>query len=145
MSDEALAAVLEECERVNGDAPITVFEIETAAAFLLFSRQAADVTLLEVGLGGRLDATNVIDKPLACAIAPISMDHLDFLGDSIEKIAAEKASDPEAGRPGGGRAAIRRGAAGDRAGGQAGARAVPRRRPALERAWRARPSGLSGR
>jgi dihydrofolate synthase / folylpolyglutamate synthase len=92
VSDEALAAVLEECERVNGNAPITVFEIETAAAFLLFSRQAADVTLLEVGLGGRLDATNVIDKPLACAIAPISMDHLEFLGDSIEKIAAEKAA-----------------------------------------------------
>ena len=92
VSDEALAAVLEECERVNGNAPITVFEIETAAAFLLFSRQAADMTLLEVGLGGRLDATNVIDKPLACAIAPISMDHLEFLGDSIEKIAAEKAA-----------------------------------------------------
>jgi dihydrofolate synthase/folylpolyglutamate synthase len=92
VSDEALAAVLAECERVNGNVPITVFEIETAAAFLLFSRQAADVTLLEVGLGGRLDATNVIERPLACAIAPISMDHLEFLGDSIEKIAAEKAA-----------------------------------------------------
>jgi dihydrofolate synthase / folylpolyglutamate synthase len=92
VSDEALAGVLEECERANGSAPITVFEIETAAAFLLFSRHPADVTLLEVGLGGRLDATNVIEKPLACAITPISMDHLDFLGDSIEKIAAEKAA-----------------------------------------------------
>jgi dihydrofolate synthase/folylpolyglutamate synthase len=92
VSDEALAAVLEECERVNGNVPITVFEIETVAAFLLFSRQVADVTLLEVGLGGRLDATNVIERPLACAIAPISMDHLEFLGDSIEKIAAEKAA-----------------------------------------------------
>jgi dihydrofolate synthase/folylpolyglutamate synthase len=92
VSDEALAGVLEECERANGSAPITVFEIETAAAFLLFSRHPADVTLLEVGLGGRLDATNVIEKPLACAITPISMDHLEFLGDSIEKIAAEKAA-----------------------------------------------------
>jgi dihydrofolate synthase/folylpolyglutamate synthase len=92
VSDEALAAVLEECEHVNGGEPITVFEIETAAAFLLFSRHPADVTLLEVGLGGRLDATNVIERPLACAITPISMDHLDFLGDSIEKIAAEKAA-----------------------------------------------------
>jgi dihydrofolate synthase/folylpolyglutamate synthase len=92
VSDEALAAALEECERANGGEPITVFEIETAAAFLLFSRHPADVTLLEVGLGGRLDATNVIEAPLACAITPVSMDHLDFLGDSIEKIAAEKAA-----------------------------------------------------
>jgi dihydrofolate synthase/folylpolyglutamate synthase len=92
VSDEALAAVLEECERANGAEPITVFEIETAAAFLLFSRHPADVTLLEVGLGGRLDATNVIDKPLACAITPVSMDHLEFLGDTIEKITAEKAA-----------------------------------------------------
>ena len=90
VSDEMLAEVLQECERSNGDEPITVFEIETAAAFLLFSRNPADVTLLEVGLGGRLDATNVIYKPLACAITPISMDHLDFLGDTIEKIAGEK-------------------------------------------------------
>jgi dihydrofolate synthase/folylpolyglutamate synthase len=92
VGDEALATTLEECERANGGEPITVFEIETAAAFLLFSRNRADVTLLEVGLGGRLDATNVIETPLACAIAPVSMDHLDFLGDSIEKIAAEKAA-----------------------------------------------------
>ena len=92
VSDEALAAVLEECERANGAEPITVFEIETAAAFLLFSRNPADVTLLEVGLGGRLDATNVIETPLACAITPVSMDHLEFLGDTIEKIAAEKAA-----------------------------------------------------
>ena len=62
VSDEALAAALEECERANGGAPITVFEIETAAAFLLFSRHPADVLLLEVGLGGRLDATNVIEQ-----------------------------------------------------------------------------------
>jgi dihydrofolate synthase / folylpolyglutamate synthase len=92
VGDEALAAVLEECERANGAAPITVFEIETAAAFLLFSRQPADVLLLEVGLGGRLDATNVVDKPLACAITAVSMDHLEFLGDTLEKIAGEKAA-----------------------------------------------------
>ena len=92
VSDAALASVLEECERANGHEPITVFEIETAAAFLLFSRVPADVTLLEVGLGGRLDATNVIEKPLACAITPVSMDHPEFLGDSIEKVTAEKAA-----------------------------------------------------
>jgi dihydrofolate synthase/folylpolyglutamate synthase len=92
VGDEALAGVLEECERANGPEPITVFEIETAAAFLLFSRNPADVTLLEVGLGGRLDATNVIETPIACAITPVSMDHLEFLGDTIEKIAGEKAA-----------------------------------------------------
>jgi dihydrofolate synthase/folylpolyglutamate synthase len=92
VSDEALAAALEECERVNGAEPITVFEIETAAAFLLFSRHHADALLLEVGLGGRLDATNVIERPLASVITPVSMDHLEFLGDTIEKIAEEKAA-----------------------------------------------------
>ncbi len=91
VSDEALRTALEECERANGNTPITVFEMETAAGFLLFSRNPADVLLLEVGLGGRLDATNVIDKPLASIITPVSMDHLEFLGDTIEKIAAEKA------------------------------------------------------
>src|SRR3954467_4940324 len=92
VSDEALASALGECERANGHEPITVFEIETAAAFLLFSRAPADVTLLEVGLGGRLDATNVIEKPLACPAPPVSMGHLECLGDRIEKIAAEKAA-----------------------------------------------------
>jgi len=92
VSDEALAGALIECERANGGAPITVFEIETAAAFLLFSRHPADVLLLEVGLGGRLDATNVVDKPLASVITPVSMDHLEFLGDTLEKIADEKAA-----------------------------------------------------
>lgn len=91
VSDDALRDALEECERANGNTPITVFEMETAAGFLLFSRNPADVLLLEVGLGGRLDATNVIDKPLASVITPVSMDHLEFLGDTIEKIAAEKA------------------------------------------------------
>jgi dihydrofolate synthase/folylpolyglutamate synthase len=100
VEDDELAATLEECERRNGGAPITVFEIETAAAFLLFSRHSADVLLLEVGLGGRLDATNVIDCPLASVIAPISMDHMDYLGDTIDKIAAEKAAILKRGVPG---------------------------------------------
>ena len=133
-SDEELAAALEECERANGGAPITVFEIETAAAFLLFSRQPADVMLLEVGLGGRLDATNVIEQPLACAITPVSMDHLEFLGDTLEKIAAEKAGILKRGvpaaiapQPDAALAVIERQAA-------ARARAAARRRRALERA-----------
>lgn len=91
VEDGELAEALEFCERMNGAAPITVFEIETAAAFLLFSRHPADVLLLEVGLGGRLDATNVIERPLASVITSVSMDHTDFLGNSIEMIATEKA------------------------------------------------------
>src|SRR5690348_6735350 len=91
VSDEELIAALEECERANAGAPITVFEITTAAGLLLFARHPADVLLMEVGLGGRLDATNVVDRPLATIITPISIDHTDFLGDSLEKIAAEKA------------------------------------------------------
>src|SRR6476659_1438972 len=91
VEDDELADVLSECEAKNGDAPITVFEIETAAAFLLFTRHPADVLLLEVGLGGRLDATNVVDKPLATVITRVSLDHAEFLGDTIEQVAAEKA------------------------------------------------------
>jgi dihydrofolate synthase/folylpolyglutamate synthase len=91
VSDEELTAALEECLRANAGEPITVFEITTALGFLLFSRHPADVLLMEVGLGGRLDATNVVDTPLATIITPISIDHTDFLGDTLEKIAAEKA------------------------------------------------------
>src|SRR4029077_16001758 len=87
-----LAGALAECERANGSAPITVFEIETAAAFLLFARHAADALLLEVGLGGRLDATNVIERPIASVITSVSIDHVDLLGDTLEKIATEKAA-----------------------------------------------------
>jgi dihydrofolate synthase / folylpolyglutamate synthase len=90
-SDEEIAAALEECERANAGQPITVFEITTAAGLLLFVRHPADVLLLEVGLGGRLDATNVIERPLATVITPVSFDHAEFLGDSVAKIAAEKA------------------------------------------------------
>jgi dihydrofolate synthase/folylpolyglutamate synthase len=92
VDDDELRAALEHCERANAGAPITIFEIETAAAFCLFAQHPADVVLLEVGLGGRLDATNVIDAPLATVIAPVSMDHTEFLGDTLMMIAFEKAA-----------------------------------------------------
>jgi dihydrofolate synthase / folylpolyglutamate synthase len=91
VGDAELGEALAECEAKNGGAPITVFEMETAAAFLLFSRHPADLALLEVGLGGRLDATNVIERPLASVITRVSRDHREFLGDSLAEIAAEKA------------------------------------------------------
>jgi dihydrofolate synthase / folylpolyglutamate synthase len=91
VSDEELAEVLIECERANARAPITVFEITTAAALLLFARHPADALLLEVGLGGRLDATNVVEHPLATVITPVSIDHAEHLGDTVGQIAAEKA------------------------------------------------------
>jgi dihydrofolate synthase / folylpolyglutamate synthase len=92
VSDTVLADALGECERANAGAPITVFEITTAVGLLLFARHPADVLLLEVGLGGRLDATNVIEHPAATAITPVSLDHVEYLGDSVVKIAAEKAA-----------------------------------------------------
>jgi dihydrofolate synthase/folylpolyglutamate synthase len=92
VGDDELGEALAECERQNGEHPITVFEIETAAGLLLFARHPADVLLLEVGLGGRLDATNVVERPLASVVTPISIDHVDFLGDTLEKIATEKAA-----------------------------------------------------
>jgi dihydrofolate synthase/folylpolyglutamate synthase len=91
VGDDELRAALEHFERANAGAPITVFEFKTAAAFCLFAQHPADVVLLEVGLGGRLDATNVIDAPLATVIAPVSMDHTEFLGDTLTAIAGEKA------------------------------------------------------
>ncbi len=91
VTDEVLSAALEETEVANRGEPITVFEITTAAALLLFSRVPADVLVLEVGLGGRFDATNVVDRPAATAITSVSMDHMDFLGDTLAAIAAEKA------------------------------------------------------
>ncbi|MBU2866136.1 bifunctional folylpolyglutamate synthase/dihydrofolate synthase [Pacificibacter marinus] len=91
ISEDALQDILEECERANGGEPITYFEITTVAGLLAFSRTPADYTLLEVGLGGRLDATNVIDTPALTVITPISIDHTQFLGDTIEAIASEKA------------------------------------------------------
>lgn len=86
-----LSALLEECEVANDGQPITFFEITTAAAFLAYSRHQADFLLLETGLGGRLDATNVIDRPALTILTSIDMDHQQFLGDTLEEIAAEKA------------------------------------------------------
>jgi len=91
ISETDLAAALEECETANDGQPITFFEITTAAAFLAFSRMPADYTLLEVGLGGRLDATNVIDDPALTVITPVSIDHTQYLGETLAEIAAEKA------------------------------------------------------
>jgi len=91
IGDAALLALLDECEAANGGAAITFFEITTAAAYLAFARAPADMLLLETGLGGRLDATNVIDAPALTAITPVSRDHQGFLGDDLKGIAAEKA------------------------------------------------------
>jgi len=91
ITDKALTALLEECEHVNGGEPITFFEITTCAAFLAFARTPADMLILETGLGGRLDATNLVDRPALTVITEISLDHQQFLGDTIEEIAFEKA------------------------------------------------------
>ncbi|KIL99655.1 Dihydrofolate synthase Folylpolyglutamate synthase [Paramagnetospirillum magnetotacticum MS-1] len=90
-TDPELLALLEEVEAANGGNPITFFEITTAAAFLAFARHPAEVCILETGLGGRLDATNVVDRPALTVLTPIAMDHESFLGGRIEAIAAEKA------------------------------------------------------
>ncbi|WP_308124598.1 bifunctional folylpolyglutamate synthase/dihydrofolate synthase [Maritalea mobilis] len=91
IEEDALSAILDECLVANGPDPITYFEITTAAAILAFARTPADYTLLEVGLGGRLDATNVIDAPCLTVITPVDMDHQQFLGETLSEIAAEKA------------------------------------------------------
>ncbi len=91
ISEDILSALLEECEVVNGGEPITFFEITTAAAFLAFTRMPADYLILEVGLGGRLDATNVIDQPAVSVITSIGLDHQQYLGETITEIAREKA------------------------------------------------------
>lgn len=91
VSDDVLADAIERVEAANGGQHITVFEILSAVAFVLFSEHPADVVILEVGLGGRFDATNVIDDPAASLIMPISIDHQAYLGDKVELIAAEKA------------------------------------------------------
>jgi dihydrofolate synthase/folylpolyglutamate synthase len=91
IDEPALAALLDECVTANGPDPITFFEITTCAAFLAFARTPADWTLLEVGLGGRLDATNVVDRPALTIITPVSLDHQQYLGDTVALIAAEKA------------------------------------------------------
>ena len=91
VGDDELLATLQQCERVNAGDAITLFEMQTAAAFLLFARRPADVVLLEVGLGGRLDATNAIETALASVITPVGRDHTEFLGNTLMEIAGEKA------------------------------------------------------
>ena len=99
VGDDELRAALERCEQANAGGPLTVFESKTAAAFCLFSDNPADVVLLEVGLGGRLDSTNVIEKPQASVITPVSMDHTEFLGNTLASIAGEKAGIIKRGAP----------------------------------------------
>ncbi|MGF7208432.1 dihydrofolate synthase/folylpolyglutamate synthase [Skermanella aerolata] len=91
IDDDYLAEILEECEQANRGEPITYFEITTVAALLAFSRTPADVVLLETGLGGRLDSTNVIERPAVTALTRISYDHMQFLGETLTAIAGEKA------------------------------------------------------
>lgn len=91
ITEEKLVELLEECGRYNEDGQVSEFEITTAVAYLAFARQSADFVILETGLGGRLDATNVVEKKLATLITRLSFDHRDYLGDTLEKIAREKA------------------------------------------------------
>ena len=91
ISEDALTEVLDRCYRANGGDPITYFEITTVAALVAFAEAEADYTLLEVGLGGRLDATNVVDEPALAMITPVDLDHQKFLGDTLTQIAGEKA------------------------------------------------------
>ncbi len=91
ITEDALTAVLDECYAANQGQNITYFEITTCAALLAFARTPADFTLLEVGLGGRLDATNVVETPALTIITPVSIDHQQYLGDTLAEIAGEKA------------------------------------------------------
>ncbi|MBT5914285.1 bifunctional folylpolyglutamate synthase/dihydrofolate synthase [Rhodospirillaceae bacterium] len=91
ITEKSLIQTLTECENANAGAEITFFEIITAAGLLAFSKIKADLLLLEVGLGGRFDATNVVSNPILSIITPISLDHQQYLGDTLEKIAYEKA------------------------------------------------------
>lgn len=91
ISEDALTEVLDRCYRANGSESITYFEITTVAALMAFAETPADYTLLEVGLGGRLDATNVVDKPAMTVITPVDIDHQQYLGETLPEIAGEKA------------------------------------------------------
>ncbi len=99
VADDKLADAVARAEAANGSDPMTVFELLTAAMFLLFAENPADYCIVEVGLGGRFDATNLVASPLGCAIASISLDHQAHLGDTLEKIAFEKAGILKLGRP----------------------------------------------
>ena len=91
ITEAHLAEILERVEAANAGLPITFFEITAAAALLAFAEVPADLCIIEVGLGGVLDATNVVQKPAVCVITPIDLDHREFLGDTVAQIAAEKA------------------------------------------------------
>lgn len=99
ITSEALIDVLTECIEINNDEPITFFEMFTCASFLALSRTSADWLILETGMGGRLDTTNVIPKPAVTIITTVSYDHMKFLGDSLPQIAKEKAGIMKAGVP----------------------------------------------
>ena len=99
VGDEELAEVIDHVADVNGGKKITVFEIMSAVGFVLFARHKADYCLFEVGLGGRFDATNVITNPAACLVTPVGLDHEAYLGNTIEKIAFEKAGIIKPGAP----------------------------------------------
>ena len=99
IDDQTLIEILQECMEVNGDRPITFFEIMTAATFLIFSRVPADFCLIETGLGGLYDSTNIVRNPLLSIITSISYDHMEFLGSDLETIAKEKAGIIKPGRP----------------------------------------------
>ena len=99
VDDDAFADALLRTEKANGDEAITLFELLNAAGFLLFAERPADAVLLEVGLGGRFDSTNVIARPAVSVIASISLDHQAYLGDTVEKIAFEKAGIIKRGAP----------------------------------------------
>jgi dihydrofolate synthase/folylpolyglutamate synthase len=99
IAEDLLVDCLARAEAANDGELITLFEITTAAAFLAFAETPADILLLETGLGGRLDATNVVEKPLLTAITPVSIDHVSFLGETLVEIAGEKAGILKAGVP----------------------------------------------
>ena len=99
IDDSLLATLLDEVLGASEDLNASFFEVTTAAAFLAFSRTPADACVIEVGLGGRLDATNVVDRPAICGIAALGIDHQSFLGDTLAEIAAEKAGIARAGVP----------------------------------------------
>ncbi len=99
IGDRALRTALEEVESTNANDPITFFEIVTAAAMVAFRNSPADITVLETGLGGRLDATNVVNHPLLCVITPVALDHRERLGATLARIANEKAGILKPGTP----------------------------------------------
>jgi dihydrofolate synthase/folylpolyglutamate synthase len=99
IAEDRLAQLLAQCETVNDGRPITFFEITTAAALLAFANTPADIVLLETGLGGRHDSTNVVKQPVLTAITPVSIDHVEFLGGTLAEIAAEKAAIQKPGVP----------------------------------------------